>query len=515
LLPTRRPFAFIILDGWGLAEPGPYNAISQARTPAFDWLYNQMAWTTLETSGEAVGLPAGQMGNSEVGHMSMGSGRVVYQESVRISKAIRDGDFFHNAALTGAMETARSNGSALHLYGLLSDGGVHSYQTHLYALLRLAKMSHLERVYVHACLDGRDTPPRSAVRYMMELLAEMQRQGSGEVATVMGRYYGMDRDNRWERTAQAYTAMVEGQGREATDAVAAIERSYQEEKSDEFVVPVVVRRANGEPVGTIRNGDVVICFNFRADRVRQMTRALTEPHFSEFSRAHVPEIHYVCMTHYSSAFDLPTAFPQQVLDHLLAGVFAEHHIPNTRIAETEKYAHVTYFLNGGVEAPFASEERILIPSPQVATYDLQPEMNAHAVTEAAIQRLQAVPNGGLIINFANADMVGHTGNFPAAVQAIETLDTCVGRLVEVVRAAGGWAIVTADHGNAEQMFDPITNSPHTAHTTNPVPFILCDDSFRGKLRQGGALCDVAPTILNMLGLAQPGAMTGVDLRIIP
>jgi 2,3-bisphosphoglycerate-independent phosphoglycerate mutase len=509
----KRPFALIILDGWGLAAPGPYNAISQAHTPAFDALYNRLAWTSLDTSGEAVGLPAGQMGNSEVGHLNIGSGRVVYQESVRISKAIRDGDFFQNAAFTRAMDMARTNGKAVHLYGLLSDGGVHSYQTHLYALLRLAKLSQVSRVYVHACLDGRDTPPRSAVRYMTELLEEMQRQGCGEVATVMGRYYSMDRDQRWERTAQAYVAMVDGEGRQATDAVAAIERSYQEEKSDEFVVPVVMHRANGAPVGTIQQGDVVICFNFRADRVRQLTTALTDPDFTGFPRRHTPEVHYVCMTHYSPAFDLPMAFPQQSLDHLLAEVFATHHIPNARIAETEKYAHVTYFLNGGVEAPFAYEDRILIPSPKVATYDLQPEMSAYPVTEAAMERLHSVPHGGIILNFANADMVGHTGNMAATIQAIETLDTCVGRIVETVQTAGGWAVVTADHGNAEQMFDPVTQSPHTAHTTNPVPFILCDNTFHGQLRQGGALCDVAPTLLHIMGLTPPAAMTGTDLRV--
>jgi 2,3-bisphosphoglycerate-independent phosphoglycerate mutase len=452
------------------------------------------------------------MGNSEVGHLNIGSGRVVYQDSVRISKSIRDRDFLRNPALTRTMEVARDNAGALHLYGLLSDGGVHSLQDHLYTLLGMAKTYGLPRVYVHACLDGRDTPPRSAVQYMTALREEMRRQGVGEVATVMGRYYGMDRDNRWERIAQAYNAMVCGQGRDASDAVAAIERSYSEDVGDEFVVPVVLRRADGAPVGTIQNGDAVICFNFRADRVRQMTKALTDPDFSGFPRPQRPEVHYTCLTQYSPDFDLPVAFPPQSLDEILAEVFAAHGIRNVRIAETEKYAHVTYFFNGGIEAPFAHEDRVLIPSAKVATYDLQPEMRAQEITDAALERLRSLPAGALILNFANADMVGHTGNFPATVRAIETLDACVGRLVEAVQHAGGWAVITADHGNAEQMFDPVTNSPHTAHTTNPVPFILLDSTFRGTLRPGGALCDVAPTLLGIMGLEQPATMTGTDLR---
>jgi len=347
---------------------------------------------------------------------------------------------------------------------------------------------------------------------MTALQEAMQRQGIGAVATVMGRYYGMDRDQRWERTEKAYQAMVYGQGREATDAVAAIERSYSEGVTDEFVVPVALRRTDGSPVGTIQDGDVVVCFNFRADRVRQMTRALTDQHFTGFPRPQRPEVHYTCLTHYSPDFDLPVAFPPQSLDDILAEVFAQHSIHNLRVAETEKYAHVTYFLNGGVEAPFAGEDRLLIPSPKVATYDLQPEMSANEITEAAVARLRARQAEAVILNFANADMVGHTGDLPATIRAVETLDTCVGRLVEAVQDLGGWAIVTADHGNAEQMVDPVTNAPHTAHTTNPVPFILCDNTFQGTLRQGGALCDIAPTVLGVMGLEKPAAMTGVDLR---
>lgn len=505
-----RPFVLMILDGWGVAPAGPYNAISQARTPAFERFYRTAAHTLLETSGEAVGLPAGQMGNSEVGHLNIGSGRVVYQDSVRISKSIRDGDFFHNPALSRAMDMAR--GGALHLYGLISDGGVHSRPDHLYALLRMARGANLKHVFVHACLDGRDTPPRSAITYLRELQEEMQRQGVGEIATVMGRYYAMDRDNRWERTAQAYAAMVEGQGREATDAMAAVERSYREDVADEFVVPVVLRRPNGEPVGRIRSGDSVICFNFRADRVRQMTRALIEADFHEFPRASWPPVHYTCMTQYSSKFDVPIAFQQQKLTHLMANVFADSHIRNARISETEKYAHVTYFLNGGIEEPFACEDRILIPSPKVATYDLQPEMSAGEITEATLKKIREGQTDVCVLNFANADMVGHTGVFPAAVKAVETLDTCVGRIVEAIQEAGGWAMITADHGNIEQMFDPVTNSPHTAHTTNPVPLIVVDPQFRGALREGGALCDIVPTILGVMGLPQPAEMTGTDLR---
>ena len=509
-----RPFVLVILDGWGLAATSPYNAISQAHTPIFDRLYRSAAWTSLEASGEAVGLPAGQMGSSEVGHLNIGSGRVVYQDMVRISKSIRDGDFFQNPALQRAMRVVQERSVALHLFGLLSDGGVHSLQQHLYALLRMAELHEISRVFVHTCLDGRDTPPQSAVHYMTALQETMQRQGIGAVATVMGRYYGMDRDQRWERTEKAYQAMVYGQGCDATDAVAAIERSYSENVTDEFVVPVVMRQTDGSPLGPIKDGDVVICFNFRADRVRQMTRTLTEPHFSGFPRPQRPEVHYTCLTHYSPDFDLPVAFPPQSLDHILAEVFAQHGIRNVRVAETEKYAHVTYFFNGGVEAPFAGEDRILIPSPQVATYDVQPEMSANEITEAAVARLRARQTEAVILNFANVDMVGHTGNFPATVRAVETLDACVGRLVEAAQELGGWAVITADHGNAEQMVDPVTNSPHTAHTLNPVPFILVDSTFRGALRQGGALCDVAPTLLGLMGVEKPVAMTGVDLRLL-
>jgi 2,3-bisphosphoglycerate-independent phosphoglycerate mutase len=453
------------------------------------------------------------MGSSEVGHLNMGSGRVVYQDMARISKSIREGDFTHNPVLQGAMQFAQESSAALHLFGLLSDGGVHSLQDHLYALLDMAQAHHLSRVFIHACLDGRDTPPQSALHYMTALTETMQSRDIGAVATVMGRYYGMDRDQRWERTEKAYQAMVYGQGREATNAVGAIERSYSEGITDEFMVPVVLRQIDGSPVGTIQDGDVVICFNFRADRVRQMTRALTDPHFTGFPRPQRPEVHYTCLTHYSPDFDLPVAFPPQAFTDILAEVFAQHGIHNLRVAETEKYAHVTYFFNGGVEAPFAGEDRLLIPSPKVATYDLQPEMSAKEITEAAMTHLRTRQSEAVILNFANADMVGHTGNFSATVRAVETLDACVGRLIEAVQDLGGWAVVTADHGNAEQMVDPVTNAPHTAHTNNPVPFILCDSMFHGTLRQGGALCDIAPTILGGMGLAKPAAMTGVDLRI--
>lgn len=509
-----RPFALVVLDGWGLAADSPYNAISRARTPVFDQLYRCAAWTALEASGEAVGLPMGQMGSSEVGHLNIGSGRVVYQDMVRISKAAREGDFVKNPALAQAMQRAREHNASLHLFGLLSDGGVHSLQTHLYALLAMAKSQHLSRVFLHACLDGRDTPPQSALQYMTDLQQEMQRQGIGEVATVMGRYYGMDRDQRWERTEKAYQAMVYGQGREATDAVEAIQRSYQEGLTDEFMIPVVLRRPDHMPVSTIQDHDVVVCFNFRADRVRQMTRALTAENFTGFPRPRRPEIHYTCLTQYSTDFDLPVAFAPQPLDNILAAVFAQHGVRNLRVAETEKYAHVTYFFNGGVEEPFASEERILIPSPKVATYDLQPEMSAYEVTDTAVSHLSSQQTDVVILNLANADMVGHTGDFAATLQAVETIDTCVGRIIETVEKLGGWAIITADHGNAEQMFDATTKSPHTAHTLHPVPCILYDTTFRGTLRSGGALCDIAPTILGAMGLAQPASMTGTDLRLL-
>jgi 2,3-bisphosphoglycerate-independent phosphoglycerate mutase len=469
--------------------------------------------TRLEAAGEAVGLPAGQMGNSEVGHLNLGAGRIVYQDLTRISLAIANGSFFANPVLREAMEKARS--SALHLMGLVSDGGVHSHLEHLYGLLELARRHGLSRVFVHAFLDGRDVPPASALTYLEQVEERCRQIGVGRLATVMGRYYAMDRDRRWERTERAYRALVRGEGERAATFQEGIRRSYDRGVTDEFVVPIVLEDETGRPVATVRSGDVVIFFNFRADRARQLTRAFVDREFAGFDRGlDAPAVHFVCLTEYDATIEAPVAFPPEIPRNTLGEILAAWGKKQLRIAETEKYAHVTFFFNGGVEPPNPGEDRLLIPSPKVATYDLKPEMSAFEVTQAVEERLAEGRYDVVILNYANPDMVGHTGVLPAAVRAVEAVDTCLGRVVEVVLNRGGAVLVTGDHGNAEMMLEE-DGEPHTAHTTSPVPFILVSENHRRvRLRPGGALKDVAPTMLELLRLSKPPEMTGESL-ILP
>ena len=506
-----KPVALIILDGWGINPSCISNAVCQARTPNLDRLMATFPTTRIDGSGLSVGLPAGQMGNSEVGHLNIGAGRVIYQELTRISKSIADGDFFTNPVLTGAIGQIRQAGGRLHLMGLLSDGGVHSHNTHLYALVELARRQGLGEVFIHAFTDGRDTPPQSAVTYLAELESELQKIGLGRVATVTGRYYAMDRDNRWERVENAWRALVLGEGVEATDSATAISAAYAGGENDEFVKPRVVCR-NGRAVGTVQDGDGLIFFNFRAERAREITRSFTQPDFAGFARPKTPSLNsFVCMTEYDETFGLPVAFQPESHRDLLGGVVAGAGLKQLRIAETEKYAHVTFFFNGGEETPFPGEERVLIPSPKdVATYDLKPQMSAPEVTEEVVRRIAGGEYALIVLNYANPDMVGHTGVLSAAITAMETVDGCVDRVVEAVLAAGGAALITADHGNCEQMDDG-NGTPHTAHTANLVPLILVDTGRRDARLREGILADLAPTILHLLGIPQPAAMTGHSL----
>ncbi|HEU5422016.1 MAG TPA: 2,3-bisphosphoglycerate-independent phosphoglycerate mutase [Nitrolancea sp.] len=511
-----RPVVLVILDGWGLAPPDPGNAVRAARTPTMDRLSASYPYTTLRASGLDVGLPAGQMGNSEVGHLNLGAGFVVYQWISRIDAAIADGSFFQNPALVGAVERAKSSGRNLHLLGLLGNGGVHASQQHLYALLRLAQQHGLERVFVHAFTDGRDTPPTSGEGFMRELLEQMRALGVGRVASVSGRYYAMDRDQRWPRTAQAYDAVVCGKGAIAPDPLAAITRSYTAEVTDEFILPTVIVGQDQRPLAPIQPGDSVIVYNFRSDRPRQLTQALSEPGFAAFERCATPSnLAIITMTEYEKDLPVTVAFPPQDVEYPLARILAQAGLAQFHTAETEKYAHVTYFFNGGREEPFPGEERRLVPSPKVATYDLQPEMSAAGVTEGVVGAIRSGRDAFIIVNFANCDMVGHTGVFAAAVNAVETADRCLREVIEATLAAGGVALVTADHGNAEEMLIPGTKEVWTAHTTNPVPFVLVapvgDPLRHAKLRAGGRLADVAPTVLAVLGLPQPPVMTGQSL----
>jgi len=507
-----RPIVLVICDGWGVAPPSPGNAITLAHTPVFDrWMAGGAA-TVLEASGEAVGLPAGLMGNSEVGHLNLGAGRMVPQDLLRIDLTLRDGSFFENPALTRAAENARRPGAALHLMGLLSDGGVHSHIRHLFGLLELARRREVPRVYVHAFLDGRDTPPRSAAKYVAALEAEVSRKG-GAIASLMGRFYAMDRDSRWERTARAWAALRRGEGRRVSTAAEALAAADLGRETDEFVAPSVIAPAGGKPV-VIRDGDSVVFFNFRADRARQLTRVMAEPGFDAFDRGPAPDVNLVTFTQYKADLPVPAAFPPVILERILAEVWGERGIRNLRVAETEKYAHVTYFFNGGVETPYPGEERVLVPSWRGgATYDLHPEMSASEIT-AEVER--AIGGGRfpmLVVNFANADMVGHTGKLPETVDAIEVLDACFARLESAASKAGAILAMTADHGNAEQMVDPVTGQPHTAHTVNPVPFLLPGFGVPPglRLRDGGALGDVGPTLLALQGIEQPAEMTGRSL----
>jgi 2,3-bisphosphoglycerate-independent phosphoglycerate mutase len=515
LLRQKGPLALIILDGFGYSPAREGNAVALAKMPFYDELREKYPHTLIEASGTCVGLPANIMGNSEVGHLNIGSGRVIMTDIRRIDHSIETGEFFKNEAFTNALDGAKSRGGALHLMGLLSDGLVHSSQEHLYALLRMAKERGLARAYVHCFLDGRDTPPSSAHLYVRALEDKIAEIGFGEIATLCGRYYAMDRDKRWDRTERAYRLLVRAEGERAADAVAAVRRSYERGVTDEFVEPVVITREGGSPVATIKDGDSCIFYNFRADRARQITRALAVAGFDEFPVADRPRIDFVCFTLYDKTFDLPIAFPQLRHKNILAEVFAGFGVRNYRLAETEKYAHVTYFFNGGTEMEFPHERRLLVPSPKVATYDLMPEMSAFKVTDKILRAVEERETDVFIVNFANPDMVGHTGNLQKTIEAVQYVDTCLGWITKALRTAKGRCLITADHGNCELMIDPKTGQPHTAHTTNPVPFHLIDeDSLGAKLREDGALEDVAPTILGLLGLSQPEEMTGRDLRVL-
>lgn len=511
---SRRPVVLMILDGYGLNDKVEGNAIAQAKTPVMDQLMNECPWVRGNASGMAVGLPEGQMGNSEVGHLNMGAGRIVYQELTRITKEIQDGTFFENPALVKAVENCRKNGSALHLMGLLSDGGVHSHNTHLYALLELARRHGLEKVFVHCFLDGRDTPPASGKEYAEALNKEMEKIGVGRIASVMGRYYAMDRDNNYDRVRLAYDAMTKGEGLTAACGICAIQESYDRKETDEFVKPTVVVE-DGKPVATVQDGDSVIFFNFRPDRAREITRAFCDDDFKGFDRGARRQITYVCFSDYDPTIpNKDVAFHKIAVTNTFGEWLAANNLKQARIAETEKYAHVTFFFNGGVEAPNPGEDRILVNSPKdVATYDLKPQMSAPEVCEKLCAAIRSDKYDVIVINFANPDMVGHTGVLPAAIKAIETVDECVGKAVAAVREAGGVMFICADHGNAEQLIDYETGEPHTAHTTNQVPFVLVNYEEGYGLREGGCLADIIPTLIEIMGMKQPAEMTGKSLLV--
>ncbi len=502
----KKPLVLIIMDGFGLNDAVMGNAIKAAATPNLSKIFAENPFTAIGASGMDVGLPDGQMGNSEVGHTNIGAGRVVYQELTRITKSIKDGDFFRNAALKNAMENAKGD-KALHLIGLLSDGGVHSHLTHLYGLVEMAKKSGVDNVFVHCLMDGRDVPPTSGKEFVAQLQAQMKEIGVGSIATVMGRYYAMDRDNRWERVEKAYAAMVYGEGVKNADAVDVMAKSYDEGVTDEFVVPAVC-----DENGKIKAGDSVVFFNFRPDRAREITRTFVDPEFVGFERKNgFFPLTYVCMTQYDATMpNVDVAFRPQSLNNTLGEYLGKNGMTQLRIAETEKYAHVTFFFNGGVEREFEGEDRVLINSPKVATYDLQPEMSAYPVCDAVVERIRSGKYDVIILNYANCDMVGHTGVFDAAKAAVEAVDTCVGKTVDAVLEMGGVALITADHGNADKMLEDDGVSPFTAHTTYPVPF--CVVGHPCELRtDGGRLCDIAPTMLQILGLEQPAEMDGQSL----
>ncbi len=505
-----KPVALIILDGWGINEDCNNNAVCQAQTPRLNELKQKYPSTWLSASGLDVGLPDGQMGNSEVGHLNIGAGRIIYQELTRISRSIEDGSFFTNPVFIDALHKLRNAGGKLHLMGLLSDGGVHSHNTHLYALIQLAKQEHVD-VCIHAFMDGRDTPPQSGAGYLEELETELTRLGHGRLATVIGRYYAMDRDNRWNRVERAWRAMALGEGAPADSASTAIQAAYQAGQTDEFIEPRVIM-TEGSPAGSIADGDGVIFFNFRADRAREITRAFTQPDFKGFPRPVVPQLTtFVCLTEYDATYELPVAYEPESYLNILGEIVAAAGLKQLRIAETEKYAHVTFFFNGGVETPFANEERVLIPSPQdVATYDQKPAMSAPEVTDEVVRRIKQGSYDLIILNFANPDMVGHTGVLPAAIAAMETVDACTGRVIDALLEVGGCALITADHGNCELMVSA-TGAPHTAHTSNRVPLILVNPENQGANVQPGILADLAPTVLNLMGLAVPPEMTGKNL----
>jgi 2,3-bisphosphoglycerate-independent phosphoglycerate mutase len=528
-----KPLVLIILDGWGYRAETKANAIALARKPTYDRLLREYPNTLIHTSGPFVGLPEGQMGNSEVGHLNIGAGRIVHMDITRIDLMVRNGEFFQHPVLLDAMKHARYGERRLHLFGLVSDGGVHSQQAHLYALLKMAKQNGLERVFVHAFMDGRDTLPTNGAGYLEQLQQKMREYNCGKIATVNGRYYAMDRDRRWERIAKAYSAMVsaDAQGGKNADPVQGMKDSYNKGVTDEFVIPFVCTDSRGQALATIRDEDSCLCFNFRADRVRQITRALARnsglnqnggsdlPGAADLD-ATIPRdrgpknLHYVCMTRYDKNFSLPVVIPPESMANILANVMSGTNMRNLRVAETEKYAHVTYFFNGGVEPPFPGEERVMVQSPKVATYDLKPEMSAAGIADAVVKATEDGTFDVIIVNFANADMVGHSGKIEPTVKAVEVVDACLGRIESAVRAKGGAMLITADHGNAEMMVDPATGGPHTAHTTNPVPFIVVQENAKQfTLKPGGSLRDISPTLLGMLGVDEPNEMTGTDLRL--
>ena len=497
----------MILDGFGINERKDGNAIAIANTPVIDKLLKLNPNTTIKTSGLDVGLPEGQMGNSEVGHTNIGAGRIVYQELTRITKSIEDGDFFSIPELVGAIENCKKHNSKLHIMGLLSNGGVHSHIRHLYALLELAKRKDFEDVYVHCFLDGRDTPPASGEGFITELEQKMAEKGVGKIASISGRFYSMDRDKRWERVEKSYNALVNGIGEKATSATQAIEESYQKEIFDEFVLPTLICN-NDEPIATIGENDSVIFLNFRPDRAREITRSLVDKDFTGFERKYFP-LYYVCFTNYDETIEnVHIVFKKDEIKNTLGEIVSKKGLTQLRIAETEKYAHVTFFFNGGEEKQYKGEDRILIPSPKVETYDMKPEMSAIEVTDKVVEVIESKKYNTIILNYANPDMVGHTGNLEATIKAIETIDTCVGRVVEALEKVNGVAIITADHGNSEQMIDYITGEPHTAHTTNPVPLILVGKKATLK---PGRLADLAPTMLEIMGIEKPAEMTGTSL----
>lgn len=507
---ATKPVALIILDGFGLRGEVHGNAVAQAKKPNYERYWNQFPHTTLTACGEAVGLPEGQMGNSEVGHLNIGAGRVVYQDLTRISKSIRDGEFFDNNTLIGAVRHAKQNNKKLHLYGLLSDGGVHSHIAHLFALLELAKKEDLQEVYIHAFLDGRDVAPDSAKNYMEQLQAKIAEIGVGKVATVQGRYYAMDRDKRWERTEKSYRAMVYGDGPHYTDPIKAITESYEKSVFDEFVMPTVITDENDKPVGLVESGDAVIFFNFRPDRAIQLSQVFTNKDFRGFDRGvlYPKDLYYVCLTLFSETVEGYVAYKPKDLDNTLGEVLAQHNMRQLRIAETEKYPHVTFFFSGGRDVELPGETRILIPSPKVATYDLKPEMSAYEVAAAAVKEVNEDKQDVIILNFANPDMVGHSGMLEPTIKAVEATDECLGQVVEAILAKGGVVCITADHGNADLVLDD-AERPFTAHTTNPVPFIVTSNDV--TLREGGVLADIAPTLLHLLKLPQPPEMTGLSI----
>jgi 2,3-bisphosphoglycerate-independent phosphoglycerate mutase len=507
-----KPVMLMILDGWGVRPPDSGNAVYLARTPNLDRILVDYPHTQLQTSGPAVGLPDGVMGNSEVGHLNIGAGRIVYQDLLRIDQAIEDGSFFTNPALTVVCKDVKNDDTALHLMGLVSDGGVHSQLTHLYALLELAKRNGIDKVFIHVILDGRDTAPDGGAEYVRQLQTQIRRIGIGAIATICGRYYAMDRDTRWERTQQAYRLYTKAEGITAHDPVTAIEEAYHRGETDEFVKPIILSTSDDQPVACVGNGDAILFFNFRADRTRQLTRAFTEPNFDGFERdSRLDLSNFTCMTLYDEAFDLPVAFPPVHMEGILGQVISSQGLRQLRIAETEKYAHVTYFFNGGEETPFENEDRSLIPSPRdIATYDQKPEMSAIAVTEEVLGRIVSDQYDLIILNFANMDMVGHTGVLEAAIKACETVDYCIGRIIETVLSKNGALLITADHGNAETMITDSGNI-HTAHTTNPVHLVLVSHQHRKASLRPGVLGDIAPTILDLMGIDPPDEMTGKSL----